>query len=53
MLTQKISEKEIGFMESWYTPYCLAEALFPDFDNFGRFEENKKLMGIVDREEGY
>ena len=38
MLLEKITNKELGFMESWHTPYCLAEALFPDFDNFGRFD---------------
>ena len=41
MLTQKITEKEIEFLESWFTPYCLAEALFPDFDNFGRFDGDR------------
>ncbi len=45
MLTEKITEKEISFMESWYTPYCLAESLFTDFDNFGRFEKDK--MGNI------
>ncbi len=42
MLTKKITDREIEFMELWQTPRCLAECLFPDFDNFGRFETNKK-----------
>ena len=41
MLLEKITEKEIRFMEHWHTPRCLAESLFSDFDNFGRFEEDK------------
>ena len=42
MLLEKISEKELSFMEMWHTPRCLAECLFPDFDNFGRFEADKQ-----------
>ena len=41
MLLEKITEKELAFMEAWHTPRCLAECLFSDFDNFGRFEEDK------------
>lgn len=41
MLLEKITEKELSFMESWHTPRALAECLFSDFDNSGRFEENK------------
>ncbi len=40
MLLEKILEREISFMESWFTPRCLAECLFSDFDNSGRFEED-------------
>jgi len=41
MLLEKITEKELQYMESWHIPRCLAESLFSDFDNFGRFEEDK------------
>lgn len=41
MLLEKITEKELSFMENWHTPRCLAESLFSDFDNFGRFDEEK------------
>ena len=40
-MLQKITEKEISFMENWFTPYCLAESLFPDMDNFGRFDGDR------------
>ena len=39
MLLKKITEEEILFCESWHNPRCLAESLFSDFDNFGRFDE--------------
>lgn len=41
MLLEKITESEIEFMEAWHTPVCLAECLFADFDNFGRFDPDK------------
>ncbi len=41
MLLQKITESELEFLDTWYTPRALAECLFSDFDNFGRFEEGK------------
>ena len=41
MITEKIKEKELAFMECWHTPRCLAETLFADFDNFGEFEDEK------------
>jgi len=41
MLLEKITEQELSFMEAWYTPRCLAENLFSDFDNFGRFDPDK------------
>ena len=28
-------------MEAWHIPRCLAECLFSDFDNFGRFEKDR------------
>ena len=39
MLLKKITESEILFMETWHNPRALAECLFSDFDNFGRFDE--------------
>jgi len=41
MLLEKITEQELSFMEHWRTPRCLAECLFSDFDNFGRFDPDK------------
>ena len=40
MLLEKITESELQFMEQWHIPRCLAECLFADFDNFGRFNKN-------------
>lgn len=42
MLLKKITEQELSFMEMWFSPRALAECLFPDFDNFGRFEADKQ-----------
>lgn len=41
MLLEKITASELSFMEMWHTPRCLAESLFSDFDNSGRFDEKK------------
>lgn len=41
MLTEKITEEELDFMESWHIPRCLIESMFNDFDNFSEFDENK------------
>lgn len=38
MLIEKISEKEITFMENWYNPFCMSECLFSNFDNLGDFD---------------
>lgn len=40
MLTKKITEKEINFMECWHIPRCLIESLFHNFDNLTEFKEN-------------
>lgn len=39
MLTEKIEESEIEFLETWFTPRALAESLFSKFDNLGSFSE--------------
>jgi len=39
MLTKKITEEEIEFMESWHTPRCVLESLFPNFDNLTEYNE--------------
>ena len=41
MSLQNISEDEIAFMECWYTPACLIESLFHDFDNLTAFSKEK------------
>lgn len=41
MLTEKITEDEIEFLETWFTPRALAESLFHKFDNLGSFDEHK------------
>ena len=40
MLLEKINSDEISFLESWFTPLCLAECVFSDLNNFGKFEED-------------
>ena len=32
-----ITEKELEFCESWYTPACMIESLFNDFDNLAEY----------------
>lgn len=41
MLTKKITEKELKFMEDWHDPVCLTECLFSNFDNLSEFDEEK------------
>ena len=41
MLIEKLSEEEIEFLESWFTPRCLIESLFHKFDNLGSFSEEE------------
>lgn len=45
MLTQNITQEELGFMETWNNPIALSESLFNDFDNLGDFDE--KLFGNI------
>lgn len=39
MITEKITEEELEFMQCWHNPICLAESLFSDFDNLSEFKE--------------
>ena len=39
MLTEKITEKELSFMEAWHNPICLAESLFSNLDNLSEFKD--------------
>lgn len=41
MLIEKPTEDELLFMESWFTPLCLTESLFSNFDNQSEFAENR------------
>ena len=41
MLTAKLTDQELEFMECWNTPRCLVESLFSDFDNLSEFDEDK------------
>lgn len=41
MLTKKITEKELQFMEDWHNPICMTECLFSNFDNLAEFDEEK------------
>jgi len=41
MLTQKITDEELDFMECWHTPRCLVESLFSNFDNLSAFSKEK------------
>ncbi len=42
MLTEKLSEKELGYIENWHKPSELCECLFSDFDNLGHFDKEKR-----------
>ena len=41
MLTQKLTEEELTFIENWYNPTCQAECLFSNFDDMGEFDKEK------------
>ena len=45
MLLEKITEEELDFLEDIHNPIPLAEMLFCDFDNMGRFDEEE--MGHI------
>lgn len=46
-ISKKVSltEEELLFCESWFTPACLIESLFSDFDNIAEF--NKERFGDI------
>lgn len=39
MLLEKITEEQLDFIEGIHNPIALAEILFSDFDNMGKFDE--------------
>lgn len=41
MKSIKIKESELEFCESWFTPRCLAETLFSNFDNLAEWNSEK------------
>lgn len=41
MLTEKLTEEELQFMEDWHYPVSMIESLFSNFDNLSEFEEDK------------
>jgi len=40
MITEKINEKELLFMQNWHSPVCLSESLFSCLDNLSEFKNN-------------
>jgi hypothetical protein len=40
MITEKINEKELAFMEAWHNPICLTESLFSNLDNLSEFKNH-------------
>jgi len=45
MLTEKITQEELEFMENWHHPVCMAECLFSNFDNLTEFAE--EVFGVL------
>lgn len=41
MLTEKITQEELDFMELWHYPPAMAECLFSNFDDLGEFDEER------------
>jgi len=41
MTKTNLTEDDIRFMESWFTPECLIECLFHDFDNLTSYKKGK------------
>ena len=37
MITEKINEKELSFMQNWHTPVCMTESMFSCLDNLSEF----------------
>lgn len=46
MITEKITEEELEFMQNWHTPVCLAESLFSCLDNLSEFKNNLSSLRI-------
>ena len=40
MITEKLSDKELAFMQCWHTPVCLSESLFSCLDNLSEYKNN-------------
>jgi len=40
-ILEKLTEEELNFCESWFTPKCLIESSFTNWDNLAEFDENK------------
>jgi hypothetical protein len=41
VITEKINEEELEFLEFWHNPQCLTECLWHDFDNLASFDAEK------------
>ncbi len=41
MVSEKLNNQELEFMEAWHTPRQLLECLFHNFDNLSQFHETK------------
>jgi len=41
MECELLTEQELDFCESWFTPKCLMESLFHDFDSLSQFHDSK------------
>ena len=41
MILDPITDEELAFIETWYTPKALLEILFHDWDNLAVFDEKK------------
>lgn len=39
MITEKINEKELLFMQNWHTPVCMTESMFSCLDNLSEFKD--------------
>jgi hypothetical protein len=44
MITEKLTEKELLFMQNWHTPIAMSECLFSCLDNLSEFKENLSLL---------
>jgi len=39
MITEKVNEKELLFMQNWHTPVCMTESMFSCLDNLSEFKD--------------